>query len=180
MIKEAKMKNGRFEEYFLQYKNLIIRIVMDRTGDYQAAQEICQQVFCSFYTNMDRVSPELVKAWLIRSTQNAVVDYIRKNKTREKHMAEASCSESGNVLIEESVELYEEKQNCRELVSRILREVRAVNEQWFEVLMMHCVEGLSYAEAAERLNISEPVLRARMYRVRSYIRERFGKEYLER
>lgn len=72
------MKNKRFEEYFLKYKNLVIRIVMNKTGDYQTAQEICQQVFISFYTNMDKVSPELVKAWLIRSTQNAVVDYNQK------------------------------------------------------------------------------------------------------
>lgn len=57
------MKNKRFEEYFLKYKNLVIRIVMNKTGDYQTAQEICQQVFISFYTNMDKVSPELVKAW---------------------------------------------------------------------------------------------------------------------
>lgn len=56
------MKNKRFEEYFLKYKNLVIRIVMNKTGDYQTAQEICQQVFISFYTNMDKVSPELVKA----------------------------------------------------------------------------------------------------------------------
>lgn len=112
---------------------------MNKTGDYQTAQEICQQVFISFYTNMDKVSPELVKAWLIRSTQNAVVDYIRKSKTKEKHIVETTCSDNGNVLVEESVEIYTERQSCREFAGRILREVRAVNEQWFEVLMMHCV-----------------------------------------
>lgn len=173
------MKNKRFEEYFLKYKNLVIRIVMNKTGDYQTAQEICQQVFISFYTNMDKVSPELVKAWLIRSTQNAVVDHIRKNKTKEKHIAETVCSDNGNVLVEESMEIYAERQSCREFAGRILREVRSVNEQWFEVLMMHCVEGLSYAETAKRLKISEDVLRARMYRARVYVRERFGKEYQE-
>lgn len=174
------MKNKRFEEYFLKYKNLIIRIVMNKTGDYQAAQEICQQVFISFYKNMDKVSPELVKAWLIRSTQNAVIDYIRKNKTKEKIFTDTSCVKDGNILVEESVELYEKKRSNREFVGRILREVRAVNEQWFEVLMMHCVDGLSYAKSAKRLNISESVLRARMYRARVFIKEKFGAEYLER
>ena len=92
---------------------------MNKTGDYQTAQEICQQVFISFYTNMDKVSPELVKAWLIRSTQNAVVDYIRKSKTKEKHIVETTCSDNGNVLVEESVEIYTERQSYREFAGRI-------------------------------------------------------------
>lgn len=122
------MKNKRFEECFLQYKNLVIRLVMSKTGDYQAAQEICQQVFISFYSNMDRISDDLVKAWLMRCTQNAIVDYLRKNKGKtEIRLDEAAVSQSGNVLIEESVERYEERRYNRELVGRILREVRSVN-----------------------------------------------------
>lgn len=134
------MKNKRFEEYFLKYKNLVIRIVMNKTGDYQTAQEICQQVFISFYTNMDKVSPELVKAWLIRSnTKCRLLIISERVRQKEKHIVETTCSDNGNVLVEESVEIYTERQSCREFAGRILREVRAVNEQWFEVLMMHCV-----------------------------------------
>lgn len=172
------MKNKRFEECFLQYKNLVIRLVMSKTSDYQAAQEICQQVFISFYTNMDRISNDLVKAWLMRCTQNAIVDYLRKNKSRQEiHLDESAAAQSGNVLIEESVELYEEQRSKRELVGRILREVKAVNRQWFDILVMNCVEGLSYADIAKRLNIPESVLRARMYRARVFIKQKFGDEY---
>lgn len=67
----------------------------------------------------------------------------------------------------------------RDLAGRIFREVRAVNEQWYEVLILCCVEGMSYAEAAKKLDISESVLRARLYRARVYIKEKFGDEYKE-
>lgn len=174
------MKNKRFEECFLQYKNLVMRIVMDKTGDYQVAQEICQQVFISFYTNMDRISPDLVKPWLMRCTQNAVIDHFRKNKNKSDVVSDTTISEEGNILVEKSIDLLEEKLSNRELVGRIFREVKAVNRQWFEVLMLNCVEGLSYAEAAKRLNISEEVLRARMYRARLFVKEKFGNEYLNR
>lgn len=173
------MKNKRFEDYFLKYKNLVIRIVMDKTGDYQVAQEICQQVFISFYTNMDKIAPELVKAWLMRCTQNAVVDYIRKLKVKKEIFVDVPVSESGNTLVEESLKVHEERLNNRELAGRILREVREANEQWFEVLVLHCIDGLSYAEIAEKLHISEPVLRARMYRARMFIKEHFGEEFSE-
>lgn len=174
------MKNKRFENCFLQYKNLVIRLVMSKTGDYQAAQEICQQVFISFYSNMERISDDLVKAWLMRCTQNAIVDYLRKNSSKaEIELDETSIAQSGNVLVEESVEIYEERRSNRELVGRILREVKAVNEQWFDILVMSCIEGLSYTEMSKRLKIPESVLRARMYRARVFIKQKFGDEYRE-
>ena len=37
-------KNVSFEKYFLKYKNLIIRVIVDGSGDYQLAQVICQLV----------------------------------------------------------------------------------------------------------------------------------------
>lgn len=45
-------KNVSFEKYFLKYKNLIIRVIVDGSGDYQLAQEICQLVYERFYKNM--------------------------------------------------------------------------------------------------------------------------------
>ena len=121
-----------------------------------------------------------MKAWLIRSTQNAIVHHLRKKKVKGEIFVDTTFTEQGNILVEESLELYEERRDKRELAGRIFREVRAVNEQWFEVLVMYCLEGLSYAEAAKRLHISESVLRARMYRARTYIKEKFGQEYLDR
>ena len=174
------MKNERFEEYFLKYKNLIIRLVMLKLDDYQVAQEICQQVYVALYTNMDKVHPDLVKAWLIRCTQNADIDYVRRRKVKKEVFVDTSVAEVGNFLMEESVELLAKKLDDRELTGRILREVKEVNTLWFEALMLCCVEGLSYEEASEKLNVPVDVLRARMYRARAYIRKKFGDEYPEK
>jgi RNA polymerase sigma-70 factor (ECF subfamily) len=175
------MKNKKFEEFFRQYKNLVIKLVMSKINDYQVAQEICQQVFVSFYSHMDNISDDLVKAWLLQATRNAVIDYIRKNKGHSMIVLdEMAVKEFGNLLIEESLELYEDRKSKRDLVVRIMQEVRSVNEQWFEILVLSCVEGLSYAEIAKRMGVSEPMLRARMCRARAYIKKRFGEEYWNR
>jgi RNA polymerase sigma-70 factor (ECF subfamily) len=175
------MKNRRFEEFFRQYKNLIIKLVMSKIGDYQVAQELCQQVYVSFYNHMDSISDELVKAWLLRATQNEIVDYLRKNKGHvDVVLDESVVAEYGNLLMEKSVELFEEKENKRELLGRIMQEVKATNEQWYDVLFKSCVEELSYADIAKEMGISETVLRARMHRARVFIKQRFGDEYLDR
>lgn len=42
------MKNRDFEEYYLKYRSLVVKVAMDRIGNYQVAQEICQKVFIAF------------------------------------------------------------------------------------------------------------------------------------
>lgn len=51
-------KNVSFEKYFLKYKNLIIRVIVDGSGDYQLAQEICQLVYENFIKIWIRSDPE--------------------------------------------------------------------------------------------------------------------------
>lgn len=171
------MRNKRFEEYFLKYKNLIIRLVMERTGDYQAAQEICQQVFVAFYTNMDGIADDLVKAWLMKCAMNAVIDYYRRLKIKNEIFEKRSLHESGNVLKEESLDFCEDRIVQGDLIGKILQEVKVVNQNWYEVLFLRCVDGLTFVEMSRRLKVPEAVLRARLHRAREYIRRRFGEEY---
>ena len=51
-------RDERFEACFLKYKNLVMRFVIDATGDYQAAQEICQQVFVRYFESEIEVLEE--------------------------------------------------------------------------------------------------------------------------
>ena len=176
-MKNKSTKNKLFELYFRENKDVVFRFALDKTGDYQAAQEICQQVFFQLYVNMDKVHPDMIKSWLIRCTRHALIDYFRKAEFRKEMFADNSVAVKGNLLVEESLDLYEEKKKNAELTGRILEEVRAVNEKWYEVLVMSCIDGMSYAEMAEELDMSVDALRARVYRARTYVRERFGDEY---
>ena len=86
-------------------------------------------------------------------------------------------AEVGNLLVEKSIDRQEERIDQRDLAGKILSEVREVNAQWYDVLVLHCVEELPHAEAARRLQISETVFRARLCRARAYVRANFGEEY---
>lgn len=169
------MENERFEECFRSYKDFVFRIIMSKTKDYSASEEICQKVFISFYVNMDKVKPAYEKYWLVRCAQNAVIDYYRAKKN--ELFAEISVAESGNILIQECIGLHEDKLANQELAGKIFREVKRVNQEWFEILMLCLVEGFSYEETAKLLNISSAAVRGKLYRVKAFIRKRFSEEY---
>lgn len=167
-----------FEEYFQEYRELVMRMIIMKSGDSQLAQEISQQVFCALYHHMDDVEADCVKAWLFRSAQNALVDYLRKSGRRKEVTLNAVDSqERGTVLPETATDYYENRVINMELARRILREIQAVNEIWYEVLVMICVKGMSHREAASVLHVSEQVVRARLHRARGYVRQKYGDEY---
>ena len=170
-------KNIIFEQHFKRYKNLIIRVVMRKSRDYQLAQEICQQVFCSFYFHIDEIDEDLVKAWPLKCTRNALVDHLRKPSTQNEVIVKKDYQEHGNTIAHTDIDYCEKLVINQELTGRILREVRAANELWYEVLILICLYGMSHKEAPEKLNVSEQVLRARLYRARKFVREKFGDEY---
>lgn len=171
------MKNERFEECFLKYRNLIMKAVMNKTSDYQLAQEICQQVFMTYYCHMDTVDEKFEKLWLLKCTQNALVDYLRKDGLRNGVNQEIIFQKTGNVVEIPLTDCYEKNVMDKELTGRILRDVRKVNVIWYEILVMYCVYGLSHKEVARKLHITEDVARARLYRARKYVREKYGDEY---
>lgn len=176
--KDEKMsKNSLFEEYFQTYKDQVIRFTMSRGGDYEIAQEISQQVFCAFYICMDKIEPDYVKAWLFRSAQNALIDHMRKSSVRKEVSLEDRSLRNESILAEDGSVYCENRLIYEELIGRILREVRSANEIFYEVLLMICVDGMSYKEAAEKLNVSEQVVRTRLSRARKYVREKYGDEY---
>ena len=70
-------KNVSFEKYFLKYKNLIIRVIVDSSGDYQLAQKSVSwymRDFIKTWISQTRNG----KVWLIRCAKNALTDHYRK------------------------------------------------------------------------------------------------------
>lgn len=172
-----KNKNTMFEMYFTRYKDLIIHAVMKKSGDHQLAEEICQQVFCSFYFHIDEVDEDLVKAWLLKTARNALIDHLRRSSTKNEMVFSGDLYENGNTPAHTEADYCEEKVINQELAGRILKEVHEANKLWYEVLVFLCVYGMSREEAAEKLQISGQVLSARLYRARKFVRDRFGDEY---
>lgn len=60
----------------------------------------------------------------------------------------------------------------------VVRGFEKVNELWYEVIYYIFILKMGYDETAKLLDISPATLRARLYRAKNYIREKYGGEYL--
>ena len=45
----------KFQEIYEKYKNLVMKVVYNRTKDYHLAQDICQETFVKLYGYQDHI-----------------------------------------------------------------------------------------------------------------------------
>ena len=169
-------RDERFEACFLKYKNLVMRFVIDATGDYQAAQEICQQVFVRYYEYIDRVSPDFEKAWLIRCTQNAVIDYLRKNKNR---VPVIDLDTALDMLSEDPFSdvswILEEKEKS-EFLKRALFRMKIEHNNWYEVILMSYVQRMDNISIGNEFGVSAALVSKWKERAHTWLRDAYIKE----
>ncbi len=172
----VQMKNSKFTEIYEKYCRLIIKIALERIGDLGVAEEICQQVFVAYYQNMEQVEEKFIKPWLILTAKNATIDYLRKNSIRKSRMASEYWG-SVEIPARDNTERIVESIASMQLSFRIMEDLKMKNEEWYQIIFMICVQGISQEEAAKYLQITPQVLRAKLYRARKYLRNKYGEEY---
>ena len=175
------MKNEEFTAVYEKYQDMVMKIIYKNSRDMELAQEISQQVFVSFYKVMDNIEQPNYKRWLIVAARNAFIDYIRKRKHQTKYLDDLERHERAKVdyqvVTKDQVEFVVERLANEQLAFRILEEIREKNHEWYEVLHAVCICEMKPQEAAKHLDISADVLRARLSRVRKYIRKKYLDEY---
>lgn len=168
-------KHETFTENYKRYGALIMKSVVAQTKDKELAAEICQQTFMHYYRAMDKVDESRIKPWLLHVAKNLLIDHWRKASTRKEFSVESPAE-----ILEETGHTVDVEKQCmdRMFICQLLEDLKEENELWFEVIYDIFILNMSYDETAKLLDISPATLRARVYRAKNYIKEKYGKEYL--
>lgn len=130
--------------------------------------------------------PQHVKAWVFRIAKNYCLMKRRRSvfaPERELSLDELmpSPAEEGasqRLQVADSGELPEDRLLRGELNSQLERALRELPDNYRSVVLLRDIEGLSTAEAAEVLDLSEDVVKQRLHRGRLALRKTLA-PYLE-
>jgi len=172
------LSDSKFNKIYEMYKNLVMKLAVDRIHDYDAAQEICQISFMEYYIQMNNIREEFIKPWLMLVARNASIDYLRKmNVRRDTESLEALEAIGYEIVCDSGTEKVVNKVMRTELIYEILYELKEMNPIWYEIIVSIAILERPQNEVAEELGISLSVLRARLYRARCWIRDNYGHDY---
>ena len=167
-----------FEELFGRFNSMVYNLAYQILGDREEALDVAQEVFLAIYRKMDTFRGESsLKTWIYRIAVRRAANRFRWwNRLRrrgtvslEEHLSknperEPACSLTSKSQSPEDALLQQEE---REEVKRMLN---GLPLQQRIAVIMRDIEGLSYEEIAESLNVSLGTIKSRIARGREVLK----------
>jgi RNA polymerase sigma-70 factor (ECF subfamily) len=160
----AERDSTAFETLILKYENKIYNLCYYVLKNKDDALDAAQEVSIKIYKSINKFKGESkFSTWIYRITYNTCLDYIKKRKD-ELSFEEVLTTESG---IESKTENIIE---ARELKFELKRCILKLSNDFRTVIILRDIEGLSYQEIAEILNIEVGTVKSRLNRAREALK----------
>lgn len=162
------MQNDSIIDFTLTYNkfkeplyNYVLKIVKSR----MFAEDIVHNVFMKFYDNINRIRDcERIEIWIFTTARNEVFSHYRRKVNK----------------YDEDIELHPEKPSAdnlldefetRELIDIVEDELNHMDPSQSEPYYLKEYSDLSYKEIAEILDITEDLVKSRIFKVRQKLRK---------
>ena len=154
-----------WEQVVARFKRKVFHIAYKFTGRHDAAEDLTQEVFLKVFKSLDKFHRDAdFSTWLSSVARNYCIDHYRASK-REKEvvvedllafdLAPASVGSNPHRALED-----------RDRRSFLRSGLEALPEKLREAVVLRDLQGLSYQEMAERLELPEGTVKSRINRGR--------------
>ena len=172
-----------FEQLVKRYDRRLLRISQTVTHNKEDSEDAVQEALLKAFENLaDFREDSQFSTWLIRITVNQSLLKLRKQRTHKEVSLDEDFQEEEVLPVDVPDRSPTPEQLCwaselRDILVRTVEELRPILRT---VFVLREVEGLSIAQTAEMLNLSQPAVKARLWRVRLHLRERLNRYFDER
>ncbi len=154
----------------LRYQNRLFAMVCGMVRDPEDARDIVQMSFVKAYQNLKsfRIDSAFY-TWLYRIAMNLAIDHCRKTKRRKTTSydeAVAARDDDGEILDTHHADSPLRLLQRKELHERIYGALDELTEDQREAILLREVEGLSYKEIADQMNVPEGTVMSRLFYAR--------------
>lgn len=164
------MNLDSFQNRVLPVKNKLFRFALRFLGSEEEAKDVVQEVFIRVWNGREQMNEvQNWEAWCMRITKNLSLDRIRSLNRKQTHPIEESYDIRNEALTpHESTEIHESMQRINQLIE-------ALPEKQRQVMHLRDVEGYSYNEICEILELDMNQVKVNLFRARNSVREKLVK-----
>lgn len=159
-----------WEQIITRYKRKVFGIAYKFTGRFEEAEDLTQEVFFKVYKALHSYKKEQdFSWWLVSISRNACIDYYRSVK-RERKILSGDVNDLKNFKFQGltpqgNMEAAERSRSLRQSLSELPEDLR-------HVLILRDLQGLSYKEIADQLELAEGTVKSRIHRGRAELADK--------
>jgi len=158
-----------FTDLVKLYRTPLFRFVVRRIGNPADAEDIAQQTFVEAFSSLETFRGQSqLSTWLYGIAMNLVRNYLN----RAPHRVHKYESDEVLTMMADDADGPDALVERMELLTRLYAEVDTLSSDLRQVFLLVAIEGRSYEEAAQTLNIPIGTVRSRLFRAREAIKAR--------
>jgi RNA polymerase sigma factor (sigma-70 family) len=168
--------DAAFEEVFRRYSDRIRAYVYGMVRDHGRAEDVTQEVFLSALRRL-RVtdSPITLRPWLYEIAKNASIDVFRRTSRAEEVPIDSgdALRPTDHLRLVGNGDRPESAAIGKERLDHLRGAFDELSESHHRILVLRELEGLSYREIGERMELTRPAVESTLFRAR----RRLQREY---
>ena len=154
-----------------RYEKPIFNLIYRLTGDFEGAADLTQETFVAAYKSSSQFRGEsTVYTWLYRIAVNRCKNAFKKEDRRRQHEGPSLDQRFGERPAD--YDTPDAQLQRKELRRRIEQAITRLPPDYRIVAVLRDLQGLSYQEVAEAVDLSVDVVRTRLARARTMLRQK--------
>lgn len=168
-------RTAAFAEILGRHREPIFRIVAASIGDPDEALDLVQETFVSAHSALRRYDLHRpMRGWLTTIALNKCRDWGRRRAVRRLVAFALPLDDAAERVVEDRP-LHDVEAEDREALQHVARAITNLPTTLREVLVLRTIEGLSQAETAAALGVSEKAVETRLRRARIRLSKQTGR-----
>ena len=158
-----------YEQLVLDNQKQVYNLAYKMVGNEQDAYDISQEAFIKAYNALGSFREDSkFSVWLYRLTSNLCIDFLR-SRSRKPAVSLSVSDEDGE---EKELDIADVRFSPQELLEKkelrraVRRGLLSLPEDYRQILLLREINGLSYAEIGQALNLEEGTVKSRIFRAR--------------
>lgn len=171
-------REGAFRELLERYERPVFSLVFRMVRDHALAEDLAQESFIRAFRAIDSYNSSYkFSNWILKIANNHAIDHLRKRSLDtvsihgSRHATDAEAESRTRLEIVDPDERPDAYVENRELAGEIEDAIGRLRPEYRTVILLRHVEGYSYDEIAETLDLPLGTVKTYIHRARNELKE---------